>query len=581
VNESELMQKVRAGEKDAFNKWMDIYSGDIERFAIQYGCTLKQAADVAEETFRNLHRQLDSISNEESLVCTLYKKALKSLAFVQQTDVPNETIFPFDEDQELHDQIVNLEMQYKVPFILSQFHILDDSEIAKIMDTSLVTVEQAITVAFRDVGDAHLEKRLEFLNKSYRRMKSSFRKELVFAKPQQEIRTTGKLKQTISKKAMISWIAGIIVLLSLLIVPVVTSEEHKIASVGKYLERLTVSFEKEIGRRYTELGLKELSEEDESGFPPIQYGEKQRSDFETMVRRYKSDITKTGAINKKELKKEYRKIIKSLELPSEMAVRLFKNPLTADLKKSDKFMEGYLEQFIVIQHSYYSVLYKDNKIIEDAVVDGEIDIDEFLKKKETYPEELQLAIDGMIKQNIYLTPLKNWGTIVPLFGKNEVSTRIRSSIHPDIGGFLTLLEHSPLLMYPGLTYSVKDSIDYLLEMEKTLLVTTLNDEATRNLSWTYAELFLEIIGGEETEKTFGTNGAIKDEFRKGWERIASSGEGSPTAVIMQIIISEMEATDWTVSKSLKRLGIDEVHQALELAKVGKLETFSMSSDYAN
>ena len=89
---------------DAFEKWMDIYSGDIERFAIQYGCASKQAADVAEETFRKLHNQLDSIGNEESLVCILYKNALKSLTYVQQTDPQNETLFPFEEDQELHDQ---------------------------------------------------------------------------------------------------------------------------------------------------------------------------------------------------------------------------------------------------------------------------------------------------------------------------------------------------------------------------------------------------------------------------------------------------------------------------------------------
>ena len=196
---------------------------------------LKQAADVAEETFRKLHNQLDSIGNEESLVCILYKNALKSLAYVQQADPPNETIFPFEEDQELHDQIVKLETENKVPFILSQFHKLDDLEIAAIMDTSLEEVQQAITVVSRDLGDAQLEKRLEFLNKSYRRMKSSFRKEQVFAKPQKELRATGKLKQSISKKTMISWVAGILILLSLIIVPVVTSEEYKMASDEKVL----------------------------------------------------------------------------------------------------------------------------------------------------------------------------------------------------------------------------------------------------------------------------------------------------------------------------------------------------------
>lgn len=581
VEESELMQKVRAGEKDAFEKWMDIYSGDIERFVIQYGCTLKQAADLAEETFRKLHSQLDSISNEESLVCTLYKKALKSLAFVQQTDAPNETIFPFEEDQELHDQIVNLEMGYKVPFILSQFHKLDDSEIVKITDTSLETVEQAITVAFRDLGDAQLKKRLEFLNKSYGRMKSSFRKEQVFAKSQKELLATGKLKQSISKKPMISWIAGTLILLSLILVPVVTSEEYKMASDEKYLEQLGASFEKEIGYRYTELGLKESTEEDILDFNPNQYGKQQREDFESMVRRYEKDLTKTGTLNKKRIKKDYQAIIKSLELPSEMTAQLFKNPLTDDVKKSDEFMKRYLKQFTVIQQSYYTVLFKSSKIIEDEIVDGELDIDKFMEKKDTYPEELQLALNGMSKQNIYPESVTNWGAIVPVFQKNKLGAKIRSSIHPDLGGFLTVMEVVPLLTYPGLAHSLADSIDYLLEIEKTLLATTLNDEATNHLSWTYSELFHEISGGADPDNIFGTDGVVKDEFREGWKRITSAKEGSPTAFIMQIIISEMEATDWTGSKSLKRLGVYDVQQALELAKIEKLETFSLSSDYAN
>ncbi|QNK89212.1 hypothetical protein H7992_05765 [Sporosarcina sp. resist] len=581
MEESELMQKVRAGEKDAFEKWMDIYSGDIERFVIQYGCTLKQAADLAEETFRNLHNQLDSISNEESLVCTLYKKALKSLAFVQQTDAPNETLFPFEEDQELHDQIGNLEMEYKIPFILSQFHKLDDSEIVKITDTSLETVEQAITVAFRDMGDAQLKKRLEFLNKSYGRMKSSFRKEQVFAKSQKELLATGKLKQSISKKPMISWIAGTLILLSLILVPVVTSEEYKMASDEKYLEQLGASFEKEIGYRYTELGLKESTEEDILDFNPNQYGKQQREDFESMVRRYEKVLTKTGTLNKKRIKKDYQAIIKSLELPSEMTAQLFKNPLTDDVKKSDEFMKRYLKQFTVIQQSYYTVLFKSSKIIEDEIVDGELDIDKFMEKKDTYPEELQLALNGMSKQNIYPESVTNWGAIVPVFQKNKLGAKIRSSIHPDLGGFLTVMEVVPLLTYPGLAHSLADSIDYLLEIEKTLLATTLNDEATNHLSWTYSELFHEISGGADPDNIFGTDGVVKDEFREGWKRITSAKEGSPTAFIMQIIISEMEATDWTGSKSLKRLGVYDVQQALELAKIGKLETFSLSSDYAN
>ena len=132
-----------------------------------------------------------------------------------------------------------------------------------------------------------------------------------------------------------------------------------------------------------------------------------------------------------------------------------------------------------------------------------------------------------------------------------------------------------MVMYPGLVHPLEDSIDYLLEIEKTLLATTLTDEAFHNLGWSYSELFYEIIGGTEPDQVFDTDGKVKKDYRAGWERIASAGKSSPAAYLMQTINSEMEATDWTESNSHSRLESYDVHQALELAKSGRLDTFSM------
>lgn len=576
MTEFEWMKRLKVGEKDAFEKWMDIYSGDIERFAIQYGCASKQAADVAEETFRKLHNQLDTIGNEESLVCILYKNSLKSLIYVQQTDSQNEQLFPFEEDQELHNRIVKIETVKKVPFILSHFHMLDDLEIAAIMDTSLEEVHVAITAVSSQLEDGQLEKRLEFLNKSYRRMKSSFRKELVFAKPPNELEATEKLKQSISKKTMISWVAGILVLLSLIIVPVVTGEEFKKASAEKYFEQLKLSFEKEIGSRYIELGLTELTEKDEIEFNIMLYGNQAREDFEAMTTRYERVIAKTGILNKKKVSEEYNELIKTVELPSEMAERLVKNPLTNDRVNSEEFMKGYLEQYDILQQSYYMIFFKHEQLIRDAIDNEGGDVDKFMKERDSYPKDLKNALDGMIKQNIYPTYIKEWGSIIPSYGKNDFNAKIRSSIHEDFGGFFTMLESAPFVSYLGLVHSLEDSGNFLMEMEKTLLATTLGNEKTEMLSWIYNELFYVIVGGTEPDRIYGTDGKVKKEYQAAWERIASADEGSPTAFIMQMINSEMEATDWTQSKSLKRLEIYDVHQALELAKAGKLETFSIS-----
>ena len=51
----------------------------------------------------------------------------------------------------MHDKIVKLETDRKVPFILSEFHMMDDLGIAAILDTSQETIEQAIAEAFYDL----------------------------------------------------------------------------------------------------------------------------------------------------------------------------------------------------------------------------------------------------------------------------------------------------------------------------------------------------------------------------------------------------------------------------------------------
>ena len=106
-------------------------------------------------------------------------------------------------------------------------------------------------------------------------------------------------------------------------------------------------------------------------------------------------------------------------------------------------------------------------------IDEGVDVEKFMKKRDSYPEDLQNALDGMIKQNIYPTYIKEWGSIIPSYGKNDFNANIRSSIHEDFGGFFTMLESAPFVSYPGLVHSLEDSINFLMEMEKTLLATTL------------------------------------------------------------------------------------------------------------
>ena len=187
---------------------------------------------------------------------------------------------------------------------------------------------------------------------------------------------------------MISWIAGILVLLLLVMVPAVTGEEYKKASAEKYVEQLKVSFEEEIASRHAELGLTEPTEEDKQEYYYFGYGKQAREDFEMMIQREERVIAETGKIDKKNIGKQYDEIIKTLALPSELAEQLVKNPLTSDKEKSAEFIIEYVKQINEIQQAYSAFFYRYHQFIEDATVDGEINIEKYLEMKESYPRRI-------------------------------------------------------------------------------------------------------------------------------------------------------------------------------------------------
>ena len=138
----------------------------------------------------------------------------------------------------------------------------------------------------------------------------------------------------------------------------------------------------------------------------------------------------------------------------------------------------------------------------------------------------------MKTQNIYPTVIPQWSTIIPTFQKNEIGAQIRASLHEDLGGYVTLLESPPFVIYPDLAYSFDESVEYLLDMEKTLLASQLDENVSVPLSHAYTELLLELIGGSDPERLVGHDGKVKAEVQSAWKKIASNKEQSPSAVIL-------------------------------------------------
>ncbi|WP_172373862.1 sigma-70 family RNA polymerase sigma factor [Sporosarcina jiandibaonis] len=576
IADVELFNQLKTGDREALKKWMAIHSKKIEQFAVQYGCGSTQLQQVTKATFRKLNSQLTEAEDVNQLRLFMYKI---TLTIIRNMELPHdkENFLPFEEDQQLHEKIINLNDENKITLILSCFHVMTEKEIAFITGFPENEIMNLIAESRQKLNRnlLQIEKQLKFLGKSYERLRFSFDYENIFEEQQVESEPIQKPKS--SKKILLSWIAGIVTLLTLITVSVVTGEEYQKSSTEKYIERLKMSFEKEIENKFNELGFPETIEQNDNDFRS-RYAEAPRRDFDAMIRRYERLMINNEKVDKKQMKKEYKEIIEQLQLPSEMAEQLIKNPITNNKRKSEEFINLYLEKHFYIQESFYTIYYDHHEIIEDAMVGDEIDIEEFMERKDTFPEDFQRILTGLEKQNYYPVSIPNVAPFHPKYQKNELSKKIRNALHEDVGGYMTMLETEHMFNVQSLDFSLDQSLDYLIDMEKTLLATEQSYMYYWMLSHTYSTLFNLLViddDEDETNEILDDSGKVKEKYRAIWEKIANLGGDSPAAFIMKEIVEEMKASDWEKSKSYQRLDQNHIYRALTFAQENSLNLFTL------
>ncbi len=554
-------------------KWMDGNASRIERLAIQYGCSQEQARDVTEEVFRSCYLDLRDQREEELNPLTFFQKAVEKLDRMAREESLDISFLSFEEDRQLHEKIIRLPRDMKLSLILSMFHKMDDKDIAFLLEISVEAVKDEIDQAFLQLAEEsdrlRMTKQLEFLKLSYGRVHPIFRKERIFVAEEPEIEEIVKKKTP--KKRMIPWFVGLLILLALIVSSVLTSEDYQKKAAENYLERFKTLFEDEMSTRYSKLGLPQSTEENAQNTYLDFYGREAQMEFQNLTRRLEKELQDTGTINRKNAKEQYAAISETLAFPSEMLEKLVKNPLTNDREQSERFIKEYMERYYEFQNAYQMLLSEYPAVIEQALVNGKLDLEQ-----STYPEKIQKAVKGMRTQNISPTVIPQWHTIVPIFQMNEISAQMRASLHEDLGGYVTLLESTPFVIYPDLAYSYDESVEYLLDMEKSLLASWEDENFHYMLEHSYKELLFTLIGGYEPDRIYGQDGTVKEEVRAAWRIIASNGGSSPSAIILQKIIREMEANGWKESESRRRVTMYHISHAVLLAKEGQLQNFKLT-----
>ena len=74
--ESELLEKLKANDTDAFDRFVDIYSGDV--FSLLYRLTenADDAAELTQETFLNAYRSIGRFRGDSGLKTWLFRIAV-------------------------------------------------------------------------------------------------------------------------------------------------------------------------------------------------------------------------------------------------------------------------------------------------------------------------------------------------------------------------------------------------------------------------------------------------------------------------------------------------------------------------
>lgn len=553
--------------KNAFEKWMDSHSESIERFVFQNGCTPKQAATIAEKVFETVYVNEEAIT--ESLIYVLYQHAIEHM---ENTVELQESIFPFEEDAALHSEITRLDEVCRVPFVLRQFHQLGYEEIASIVGSSALEVEERAKATKRLLQGDQLDKRLEFLKKSYGRLPVLFNKENVLQeKVAVESEPEVKEQKTKNRNGFITVALLGILLIGLVAGTFFTGEEWAAKSDEKYIERLKKGFAKEVRKKQKVLGFTEEAIKD------TDFIKEANDKLDEHILNLEHTLKKGEKIDREMSEEIYEDLLTSIKLPSEYIEELFKNPLTNDAEKSMEFITTYIHQSHVLQDSILQQFIDEFIQLFESGFDEEMDLDVLLSDEAGHPENLRMAIQALLGQNI-----DPFGTIMAMASlvveaDEKFYERLQGALHESVNGYFLFYEKQPFIKEDQLNYSLEETVEFIVEMETTLQIDYENIDPDMNasLEGTMTWILSYVILGKSDEPLRKADGSISDSYRNAWKQLAAIGNDSPTSVLMAKIIEEMEQSNWTESAMHVYLTLYEysIHDVYLLAKEGNLTSF--------
>ena len=139
-----------------------------------------------------------------------------------------------------------------------------------------------------------------------------------------------------------------------------------------------------------------------------------------------------GLTTRKGIEAEYEKVIERLELPSEMVVRLFENPLTDDEAGSIAFLSDYRNKVNALITVY-----------NDALLTNQENLD--IGKGSESTRKLVSMREGMEQQNIKFLENEYMEFVTASYESPENYSDIYDSLHVNARGYYDMLIDEPYM----------------------------------------------------------------------------------------------------------------------------------------
>ena len=570
MGEDELFQQIKNGRQEAMRQWIALYGQDVAKWAFQYGHTVEDASDLTIQTFRQLFKDTAMIEHEYALWRQMVQIAIQKLTDYEQSTI-NE--FIFEEDERLHKELMQFSHIEKLVLIFTVFSDEYREKVKDVLHLSEEEIQRKQTEAMEKIEGVQIEKRLQLLRKSYQRMRFQLNADAVFSADQVEKADVEQVTFKSSKRNLIMLFVGIVMLISLTLFSVLNSEAFKAKRFEQSIEQQKEAYTEKRTATIDQLG---LSEEQVQYFGLVglfdnQYlSKEQEAKFDRFIEGIEQDIEQENPLNKKEVNKRFSEFMEQLKTPHELAMAVIKNPLTDNFDASERFLEQYIQRYYALNAIYVEVISEQPEIQKEMFKNE----DEFtplnvvLEDQDSLPKEVEQILQKMAEQNMYFDlQVDQTNTDGKAFFK-----QLRNALHPDVGGYITMLEFSDLDSYWLSMNETTDPFSHISEFEETLLLTTMKEEIKQLLEVRYVNDFMGILG-KENPNLYSEKGVISQKHQKEWREFIKSEPDRIVTQVLKKVIQEFEETNWQVSKTQIYFNWSQVRTLVSGAKLVGMEDF--------